>query len=277
MIDINLLPESMRKKERMPLPQFLALCLAVVIMGGLVTAIAKYRFDTIPTLERKERDLRQEVRNLQVQAEELKRLNAEIARMSEYVETVKSLYKNRKVWSKLLADIKSIVNFDATMSEYNTDMRYIWFTTLAGDSRKIDLGGFSTAGTQNAAMQMTEQLLQGFLTYAPPELPEKQEEIKLEQQLRSAIAEHDIARRENPDLPIQGPQEVMLRQKLDSIRNMRSGEMALQPFSSFLIPGSLKLLSVSWGAAPRPQRRTEGLTEVFPDMAWSFRLTMNLK
>lgn len=276
MININLLPEVLRKKERMPLPQFMALLVMIGLIGGAFYMITKYQFNVIPTLNRQESSLNQNKRELTAQTEELKKINAEIDKLSNYVNTVKGLYKNRIVWAKILSDIKNIVNFDPSLSEYNGEMRYLWITKLSGSGKQIRLNGFATAANEVVAMRMPERLLSTILTYAPVTLPEKDEEARLQAELREAIAEHDTLRRENPDLPIQGAKEISIRQRMDEIKNMKSGGIAMQPFNTLLAPGSLKLNSATWTNAPKPQRRA-ALTEIFPEKAWAFDISMTLK
>ncbi|MDR1613565.1 MAG: hypothetical protein LBT97_12405 [Planctomycetota bacterium] len=215
---------------------------------------------------------------MEVQAQELRDLRAEIARLNEYVDTVKSLYRSRIVWARILADVKAIVNFDPAMSEYNADMRYLWLTNLAGSSSSLKLQGFATAANSILAMQMPERLLQGFQSYAPREMPEKDEEDRLDQELQQVIAENEALRRNNPDLPVQSSREIALRERLAEIREIASGGLALQPFSSFIVPGSLRLEQANWTSAPMTPRgrANEETPEQFPNQAWSFSIVMNL-
>jgi Tfp pilus assembly protein PilN len=279
MIDINLLPEALRRKERMPLQQMLALIIALLAVCGVGYLVAMYQMNIIPGLIQKKHALTGEQNSLKIQAEELARLNAEIAKLSEYVDTVKGLYRNRVVWAKILSDIKHIANFDTTMSEYNPDMRYLWFNKLTGRERKIEIEGFATASTQVLAMQLPERLIQGFLSYSPITLPEKDEEVRLQELLRTTLIEYDALRRESPDLPLQGPKEIEIRQRLEEIKNITSGGIAMLPFYDLMVPGSLQLVSVAWGSAPKPSRSLSGeaSSEIFPDNAWAFKINMNIK
>lgn len=277
MININLLPEVMRKKERMPLPQLLMLVGVVVLFCLLGLVIANYYMNVIPNLESRKRSLTATRQTLQVRADELKRINAEIASLTDYVDAVKTLYRQRIVWSKILSDLKHIVNFDPSMSEYNPDMRYLWLTKLSGRGNELTLNGYATSGNQVVAMQMPERLLQGFRTYAPLTLPEKDEEARLQESLREAQAEHDALRRENPGLPLQGPKEVAVRQRLEEIQNIKSGGIALKAFSELMTPASIRLLNATWTNTPSPRRRVTNAEELFPPQAWSFGISLELK
>lgn len=279
MININLLPEVLRKKERMPLPQFMALIGMLILIGFAFYMITKYHFETIPNLEKRERYLQNDKRKLTAQVEELKQITAEKNQLAEYVNTVKGLYKNRIIWSKVLADMKNMVNFDPFMATYNPEARYIWLTTFNGNGKNIDVKGFATASSELVAMQLPERLLTSFLTYTPATLPEKDEEQRLLKELDIAISEHGILRRDNPELPLQGQKEITIRQRLEEIKNMKSGGIALQPFHSQLVPGSLKLNSATWSKAPTPRglQKDSALTEVFPEQAWAFDISMQLK
>lgn len=280
MININLLPETLRKKEGLPLPQLAGIFAGIAVLAYLAYHIINYHVDVIPSLKSRIESREQEKRNLQAQVEMLKKLNAEIDRKNQYVESVKSLYRQRIVWSKVLADIKSIVNFDDAMSEYNAEMRYLWFTNFTGRGRNISLKGYATAANQVSAMQMTEQLLHGFLNYAPATRPEKNEEERLQEELRRAVAEHEAERRDRPELPIQGPREIGIRQRLEEIKTIKSGGIALLPFNAMLVPGSLQLKNASWTSAPKPRTARGGNNptgELFPDNAWTFTIDMTLK
>lgn len=279
MININLLPESLRRKSGIPFPQMMGLLAAVVVLGALVYMVTKYQLDTLPELRNKKQSLQVRQAQLQKKAEELKKINQEISRMSSYVDAVKGLYKQRVVWSKVLADIKNIVNFDPSMSEYNTDMRYLWLTKLTGKEKAISMQGYATASSQVVAMQLPERLLHSMRSYAPANLPEKDEEIRLQDELRLAVSEHEAERRERPELPMQGPRELTIRQRLEEIKNIKSGGIALMPFHSMLVGGSLKLNRANWVKAPTPKGYLPGqeIGQIFPEMAWSFSIEMTLK
>lgn len=274
MININLLPEVMRKKERTPLPQLIGYIFMAALIALVGLAIFYYMTNVVPTLERERDQLTKQRNALREEVKELGTLKTEIDRLSDYVETVKSLYRNRIVWAKILSDIKNIINFNPQMSVYNADMQYIWLVNLDGKGNTINLKGYATSSNQLLAMQMPEQLIAYFLSYAPTSLPEKDEEEKLEAGLRAAMAEHDKLRAENPELPIQGQRELAIRQRLEEIKTIKSGGIAMQPFVNFLVPGSLRLHETTWTNAPRPREKT---VEVFPAQAWSFTLSMTLR
>ncbi|MCC8190910.1 MAG: hypothetical protein LIP77_09825 [Planctomycetes bacterium] len=279
MININLLPEVLRKKERMPLPQFMAICGILALIGLSLYMVTKYQFDTIPNLERQVRSKTNTKNALSAQVEELKEINAENNRLGDYVNMVKGLYKQRVVWSKVLHDIKRIVNFDPTMSELNSDMRYLWLTSLNGNGKRLTMKGYATAANQVTAIQMPERLLQGFLSYTPVSLPEKDEEVWLQTELERTIAEWNSAREADTTLPLQSEREILLRQRLEDIKVMRSGGIALQPFYELLVPGSLRLVNATWSSAPSPRLQQGASTsaDMFPKQAWAFDIEMTLK
>lgn len=278
MININLLPESLRKKGGVAPKQLLGLVAAVAVLGGLVYMVTKYQMDTLPTLRDRKQSLQTQQAGLRKKVEELKKINQEIASKSAYVDAVKGLYRQRVVWSKVLSDVKNIVNFDPSMSEYNTDMRYLWLTKLNGRERSLSMQGFATASSQVVAMQLPERLLHSIRSYAPVNLPEKDEEIRLQDELRKAVAEHEAERRERPELPMQGPRELSIRQRLEEIKTIKSGGIALMPFHTMLVGGSLKLNRAAWVKAPTPRGyATQDAGQLFPEMAWSFNIEMTLK
>ncbi len=281
MININLLPESMRKKESMPLSTILATLALAAILALLVHFVTQYHFDLIPGLQSRIEARQREKAALTAQLEELKKLNAEIDRMGAFVNAVKSLYKGRTVWAKILSDLKGIVNFDQAMSQYNPDMRYLWFKDLSGKESGLTLNALATASTQVVAMQLGERLLEGLRSYTPVTLPEKDEEERLNEELRRAVAEHEAERRDRPDLPVQGPRELTIRQRLEEIKTIKSGGIALMPFSDLLVKGSIQLKNAAWTSAPVPKgynaaKEDQG-GELFPKMAWSFAVDMQLQ
>ncbi len=281
MININLLPESMRKKETMPLSHILATLGMAAVLALLVHFITQYYFDTIPTLQSRIAARQREKATLTQQVEELKKINTEIDRMNAFVSSVKGLYKGRTVWAKILSDLKGIANFDPTISQYNPDMRYLWFKDLNGKEDSLTLNAFATASTQVVAMQMGERLLEGLRSYTPVTLPEKDEEERLTEELRRAVAEHEAERRDRPDLPMQGPRELTIRQRLEEIKTIKSGGIALLPFEELLVKGSIQLKNAAWTAAPLPKgfstTKEDPGGELFPRMAWTFALDMKFK
>lgn len=280
MIEINLLPEVMRKKEGTPMPQMLGLIVALVLVAGMAYAVAMYITRIIPGLENDKRILQNKERELKLKEAELREINQTIARLSGHVDTVKDLYRRRIVWAKILSDIKNIVNFDPNMSNYNMDMRYIWLDKLSGKGAKIDLTGFATAGNQVSAMQMPEHLLANIQSFTPTRFPEKEEEARLQGQLKDAIAKNEALRRENPTAPVQSEEEIKIRERLSEIKNIKSGGIALQPFNKLLKPKSLSLNSATWTSAPQPKtdrtKENESIVLAFPKQAWQFNISMEL-
>ncbi len=264
MITVNLLPESMRKKEGLPKSQALMLLLLVAVLGALVYAVTRYAFITIPALRQEERSLAQTEQALDAVVRELAELDAEIARMSGYIGAVKGLYRQRTVWAKILADVKDVVNFDPRMSEYNPEQRYLWLTGLNGRGKTLALTGFATAANEVVAMQMPERFLQGFRDYSRSVPPEEDEAAALEAELRVASGERERA----------------IRARLEEIAAAKSGGIALRPFVDMLVPGSLQLTNASWTGAPRPRQAPQqnaGTNALFPQYAWNFNITMELK
>ncbi|MDR2390781.1 MAG: hypothetical protein LBE84_03765 [Planctomycetota bacterium] len=277
MITINLLPEVMRKKSGMPVMHFIGICAGVAIFALLGYAVFYYTYSVIPALTQRRAVLDRQKKERADQAGELKKIEADIAKYANYVNAVKTLYRNRVVWAKILADIKNIVNFDPSMSFYNSDMRHIWFTKMTGSGKTITLNGFATAATETEAMQMPELLLKEFRVYAPVTLPEKDEEERLRTRLKTVMIEYEALRRNNPDLPLLGPEEEDIRKRLEDIKNIKSGGIATIPFLALISPESLRLINVNWSAAPRPRGQRTDSSGNFPNQAWSFGITMSLK
>ncbi|MDR1519328.1 MAG: hypothetical protein LBU23_04175 [Planctomycetota bacterium] len=279
MININLLPDVVRKKERMPMPQLLVICATLAVLGLLGYFTMNYQLNVVPELARRRAVLEQQKREAQAKSDEWKKINEEITRLSGYVNTVKTLYVNRVVWGKILSDIKNIVNFDSIMSQANPEMRYLWLDKLSGKGKNISLSGFATSSNMMVGQQMLESLLQGFRTYRPFGLPEKGEEERLQEELRAVMVEYAARRREDPKLPEQGEEEAAIRKRQEEIKTIRSGGIAMLPFSELLVPGSIRLINTTVTQAPKP--RGAGMSgemlEMFPSQAWSFGISMALK
>ena len=274
MININLLPQEMRKKEGMPVPLFAGIMGVFVLVAAVGYLIFDYDSNIIPSLATQRSNLQKQLKDLQAKSADLKNINAEITKYTGFVDSVKTLYRGRTVWSKILSDLKNIANMDPSMNDYNSDMRYLWFSKLTGSDKNISLTGFATASSQNTAIQLTERLLKDFQEYSPVKMPEKDEEERLQERLRAAMIEYENLRRENPSLPLQSPEEKELRQRLEDIKKVKSGGVAMMPFSRMLEPGSVRLVNTTWTGAPRPRTKSD---EVFPQQAWSFSITMTLK
>ncbi|MDR1536037.1 MAG: hypothetical protein LBU64_13280 [Planctomycetota bacterium] len=277
MINLDLLPEVLRKKERLPLPQFLGLCGGLAVFGLIGYLVVHYLFFVIPDLNQRRAALQRQKQDLQGKADEGKRINQEIARLGDYIGTVKTLYRNRVVWAKILSDIKSIVNFDPEMNVANPEMRHLWFTKLTGKAKDISISGYATSSSRETSLQMQENLIQGFISYSPRVMPEKGEEERLQEQLRRAIAVHESRRVDDPTLPARGPEEEAIRRRLEEIAGLKSGGIALLPFSNLLVPGSIQLINSTSVRAPRPRGVPDHLLSMFPTEAWSFGIGMKLK
>lgn len=312
MFEINLMPESARKANPTPLPQFASYLVGILVVAGLLFFVAKYHLTIIPTLEQQKKAMEIEKRRLTEKVAELKAYREEIERLSGHVDAVKALYKGRIIWAKLLSDIKNIVNADKTMSSFNSEMRYLWLSRIsgtagmAGKPNKLEMDALATANTRIEAIKMAENLLAGLRTYAPTMLPEKKEEEILDAELKIAIAEHDAARKDNPTLPAQGEQEQDIRRRMKELLKFKSGGIALKPFHTFINVGSLGFSDLVWTALTKPRRtavieqllklseyknNTEAEREelarkieqqrlledsLFPPAAWKFKVSVDL-
>ena len=99
MIEINLLPEVMRKKEGTPMPQMLGLIVALVLVAGMAYAVAMYITRIIPGLENDKRILQNKERELKLKEadadSEALGLNDELGLTEADAETAEARY----MWS----------------------------------------------------------------------------------------------------------------------------------------------------------------------------------
>jgi Tfp pilus assembly protein PilN len=282
MININLLPEQLRRPEPTPLPLALTFLvgLAAVVFLGLMWH--SYQFRVIPGLNREITRERTEERRLREEEAELQVLRRQINAIREHVDAVRTLYRGRTVWARILSDIKHLVTEDEAVNNANPGQRYLWLNNIAFRANRFTLRGYASASNSTLGMPMHERLLHGFYTFAPTENPEAAAIRRIEADLEAI---RYGAASESPDFVSPGEREAELRRKLEEIRRARSGGIALMPFLTFIKPGAIRDLGGSWVPLPQPRRPVDGspdavimeqLMATFPSHAWRFGVEMEL-
>jgi hypothetical protein len=98
MIEINLLPPELRPIERTPLPRLLVWCvgLAAILAGGSLLAFMHVKW--LPALQRRSKELDQQIAQKQALAAQADKLKREIEEIAKRQRAVEQLWKARTVW-----------------------------------------------------------------------------------------------------------------------------------------------------------------------------------
>ena len=140
MIDINLLPPSLRKEQR-PNPGKAIAFLIVLLLALLVGAgVAFYSYRVIP--------------DLTVRRDQLLQAGQSIGGEARRVEVARELYSRRIVWSRVLGDIKN-----ATSANMLETGKAIWLNRIAASAGAIGIDG---AAASTGDRQTAENLVAAF-------------------------------------------------------------------------------------------------------------------
>jgi len=202
MIEINLLPESMRKAQGTPLPRFIITCVGLVLVLSLGFLIAGLQFKIIPAKKKELSDRTKKVKDAEEAAAELDTLLASIEAIQNRVNNVKSLFLGRKIWAKILWDLKHIITLDESMNKANRDLRYLWISNLTYDPGRdlINISGTATSSASTKSIRIVETLIKNMRTYSAVEKPEEAEKKRLEQEIKDKKMAWEKRRQENEEL-----------------------------------------------------------------------------
>jgi len=282
MITINLLPDHLRRPDPTPLPLAMAFLAGLVITGFLGVLLYRYHAGVIPRLEKAVKSQKTRKAELEREDAELQVMRQRMAGIREHVDAVRTLYKGRTVWARILSDIKYLVTQDAMMDSANAEHRYLWLNSIKFQGTRLTLQGNATAASPALAMQMAERLLYGLRTYAPTKNPEEVEIQRIEAELAALRTERAA---ESADFVPLDEREAELRRRLAEIRGVHSGGIAQMPFMEFIKPGSIAQHRMEWVALARPKPPPMGspdtvlfeqIMATFPEMALRFGLDMEL-
>lgn len=279
MIEINLLPVSMRKTERTPLPRLLTTYVGIVALCLLSWINLQYLLKEIPEARRKKEGLQNDVKEAAAKAKRLDELEAEIQDIGAHVNSVKSLYRERAIWSKLLYDIKAIFNVDEALNRDNPDRKYLWMTDLKlgkgqkGGAGQISLDCFASAPTTSEGATLVRSFMNNLQNYAPEAAPEEQ----MRKTLQDTVQRMEYKRRqqaqetEDGALPPKTPEQLEAERQLGILATRSSGRIATRKFADFFYPGSFDFTGMTWSEDAKPSATNE------PGSRWKFTITMLLK
>jgi hypothetical protein len=193
----------MRKVEATPLPRLLTIYLGVAVWATLIF-INWYYVKESSKVEAHLKKIKAEESKLKQEEAKLDALIAEIEQSKVYVETAETLYRKRTIWSKVLADLKQIMN-DQGYNKTNENREYVWFKSLTLEHKAaarvnpfmaaksgppkptefVKLDGYASARGTRKATKMVQDLVASMVAYKPKELPEIEALDKLEKELKA--------------------------------------------------------------------------------------------
>lgn len=243
MIDINLLPEHLRRVEGTPLPRQLTIYLAVAVSLVLVFLNVKI-YMTTQNRQRELEELQTEVAKLKEQERELEALIAQIEAIRARVDAATKLVRQRVVYAKLLADLKQIVN-SLGYNQANEQRQYLWLSRLdlqegrrQNEQRKLVMEGFATGPDSRRAWQMVGQFGRSLIEYRP--VATTPEGVQDDQIRGSRERLEELEKIDSNELTEEQRREKeALEAFMQHLRMHRSGGVAEEPFVSFFEPESL--------------------------------------
>ena len=294
MIEVNLLPENLRKNEGTPLPRQLTIYLGVAVCMSLIF-LNWFYFKEIEKAENKLKKINTSIVDEKIKVNELDALIQKITIIKSHVTTVENLYRNRIIWAKVLFDLKHVINKQG-YNKPNAKREYIWFTELslseksvrsrglgmpAQKVKSIKLKGIASAigsGGSRRATAMVTSLINTMVNYKPEKSPEDEaiEEIEKTLKLRQEIEEKLKGNGKKKKEQLSEHEERKLRAENELIKHLqdkKSGGIALMPFmKQFNEKRDLKL---SWNdkvSAGGGEKR-----KLMPEQAMKFELDLTFK
>ena len=144
MIQINLLPEEYRRRERTSIKVFATILGAVVVACCSAGYLGHVYFQEYQTLVSERESQQEKLRNIEGLAKYDDRLVAEIKEYEKRSKTIQQIANSRVLWTRLLDRFIDLVN-----NEGSTERHMCWFDNLkVGDTRgaagpRMTLAAFS--------------------------------------------------------------------------------------------------------------------------------------
>ena len=239
MFDINLLPDSYRRAQRQTPFKMLALAIVIALAVFLAYRVTVNQFRRLPAVQKENRKLQADESALKAKLALTEELAKQLTKYEARIDAVRSLYRGRVIWAKLLLDIKNMV-----ARNQGGPGGLLWFNRLqAAANGAVTINGYSAGADRYSASEGHTGLLKDFDVYRPDLRPEEQELADIEAQ-RTEIE------RQNPD-PAKRPEAVRrelaeLDARQGDLLDVKSGRVSVQPFIKFVKPGSLKPGRFAW-------------------------------
>lgn len=280
MIEINLLPASMRKPESTPLPRLLLTYAGIAICCGFGVVCFHLGYNVLPDKQDKLDRKTDEVKKLQLKARKLVEFQTEIDGIKLHVDAVKELYAKRRIWSKILYDTKKIVTLESKMDYLNKDRRYLWLHRFKYDSGRrgqtLVLEGYATARTAVDEFEIVKTFIKNLREYTPPQSPEDEKREELAGKIKALEMARKKAQEADPEfeLPAKTKKQKDLEKQLGALGGKKSGAIATKPFMDFF-KGRINLSSTTFVVAPAATDSLDGALHL-PYHAHNFILELPL-
>lgn len=126
MINVNLLPNEFRKRERTPIRIFLATMAASVVVAGTGGAFAYLRFGQLASEVQTLARLTEDRQAMEGQVKHHAALTTEVGEKEKWQQAIKDLRNGRITWSRKFDQLIDLVSQASDQGRY-----LIWFTDLA--------------------------------------------------------------------------------------------------------------------------------------------------
>ncbi|PIE24379.1 MAG: hypothetical protein CSA62_03600 [Planctomycetota bacterium] len=167
MIQINLLPEEFRRRERTSIKVFATVLAAVVVACCSVGYLGHVYFQEYRTIVSERESQQEKLRNIEGLAKYDDRLLAEIKEYEKRSKTIQQIANSRVLWTRLIDRFIDIVN-----NEGSTERHMCWFDSLkAGDTRgaagpQVTLSAFSETASWKKQADFLDDLQNDELFFA---------------------------------------------------------------------------------------------------------------
>lgn len=284
MIEINLLPEQLRRSEGTPLPRQLTIYLGVAITLGLI--FVNYHFYMKTGKARGDlQGWQQRLVEVQNEEKQLQAILAEISGIETHVDACEELYRNRTVWAKILNDLKRIVN-EQGFQRLNEDGEYLWFQSMSLRKARrrsavpdpnepedmLVLDGYASSKGSRRGARMVEDLLNAIVSYRP-DVPPEQETYEMTEEEKERMARLLEKQEKGESLTPEETRRLSAAQEREAFRkSKKSGSIAMKGFYEFFVTREVE---TTWLDA-MPSGSTKGL-EGLPKTATKFTIRLGFK
>lgn len=152
MIEINLLPEELRRPEGTPLPRFLSVVGSVLLVGVGLVFVIQYYFFAIPAKQAEIVKNKKDKAKAEEKVKIVQKLDKEIAELNDKLKAFEALEGNRVLYGRILSRIMlAVPNGCWLRSMKESEDRVRAGMPGQGAAHKIIIKGF-TRGADRAAM-----------------------------------------------------------------------------------------------------------------------------
>jgi len=128
MIQVNLLPEEMRRIEHTPLPRFILILSGAVLVVLCCSAWVYLHFNALSAVHDEEARLIEQVARQETRAKEADDLKKDIETLTSRRDTIQELSEGRREWWVLIDELSDIIPYD------------MWITSLNCGGSSISMG-----------------------------------------------------------------------------------------------------------------------------------------